>query len=45
VDKMALGQVSPRVLRISPASSIPPVLHYSEKRKKNTNHLHHRVAQ
>jgi hypothetical protein len=27
VDKVALGQVSPRVLRFSPVSFIPPVLH------------------
>jgi hypothetical protein len=34
VDKVALGQVFPRVLRCSPVSLIPPVLHYTEKRKK-----------
>jgi hypothetical protein len=34
----------PRVLRVSSASFIPPVLHYMEKRKK-TNCLHHGVAQ
>jgi hypothetical protein len=34
VDKMALGQVFPRVLRFSPVNFIPPVLHYKEKRKK-----------
>jgi hypothetical protein len=34
VGKMALGQVFPRVLRISPVNFIPPVLHYTEKRKK-----------
>jgi hypothetical protein len=34
VDKVALGQVFPRVLRFSPVSFIPPVLHYSEKTKK-----------
>jgi hypothetical protein len=34
VDKVALGQVFPRVLRFSPVSFIPPVLHYLEKRKK-----------
>jgi hypothetical protein len=34
VDKVALGQVSPRVLRFSPVNFIPPVLHYWEKRKK-----------
>jgi hypothetical protein len=33
VDKVALGQVFPRVLRFSPVSFIPPVLHYTEKRK------------
>jgi hypothetical protein len=43
VDKVALGQVFPRVLRSSPANFIPPVLHYTEKQKK-TKHLHHRVA-
>jgi hypothetical protein len=31
VDKVALGQVFVRVLRISPANFIPPVLHYLEK--------------
>jgi hypothetical protein len=36
VDKVALGQVFlPRVLRFSPLNFIPPVLHYTEK-KKNT---------
>ena len=34
VDKVALGQVFPRVLRFSPVIFIPPVLHYTEKRKK-----------
>jgi hypothetical protein len=33
VDKMALGQAFTRVLRVSPANFIPPVLHYTEKRK------------
>jgi hypothetical protein len=28
VDKVALGQVFPRVPRFSPVSFIPPVLHY-----------------
>jgi hypothetical protein len=28
VDKVALGQVFPRVLRFSPVNYIPPVLHY-----------------
>jgi hypothetical protein len=41
VDKVALGQVFPRVLRFSPVSFIPPVLHYTEK----ANHLHHMVTQ
>jgi hypothetical protein len=31
VDKMALGQVFPRVLRFSPVNFIPPVLHNLEK--------------
>jgi hypothetical protein len=31
VDKVALGQVYPRVLRFSPVNFIPPVLHYLEK--------------
>jgi hypothetical protein len=31
VDKVALGQVFPRVLRFSPVNLIPPVLHYLEK--------------
>jgi hypothetical protein len=34
VDKVALGQVFPRVLRFSPVNVIPPVLHYKEKRKR-----------
>jgi hypothetical protein len=34
VDKVALRQVFPRVLRFTPVSFIPPVLHYKEKRKK-----------
>jgi hypothetical protein len=34
VDKVALGQVFPRVLRFSPVNFIPLVLHYKEKRKK-----------
>jgi hypothetical protein len=34
VDKMALGQVYLRVLRFSPVNFIPPVLHYSDKRKE-----------
>jgi hypothetical protein len=34
VDKVALGQVFPRILRVSPVSFIPPVLHYLEKWKK-----------
>jgi hypothetical protein len=44
VDKVALGQVFPLVLRFSPVNLIPPVLHYKGKRK-NTNQIHHRVAQ
>jgi hypothetical protein len=43
VDKMALGQIFPRVLRFFPVSLIPPVLHYTEIRKKTT--LPDRVAQ
>jgi hypothetical protein len=35
VNKVALGQVYPRVLRFSPVSLIPPVLHYTEKQKKH----------
>jgi hypothetical protein len=34
VDKVALEQVFPRVLRFSPVNFIPPVFHYTEKRKK-----------
>jgi hypothetical protein len=34
VDKVALEQAFPRVLRFSPLNFIPPVFHYSEKRKK-----------
>jgi hypothetical protein len=33
VDKVALGQVFPRILRFSPVNFIPPVLHYKEKQK------------
>jgi hypothetical protein len=33
VDKVALGQVFSRVLRISPVNFIPPVLHYLENGK------------
>jgi hypothetical protein len=31
VNKVALGQVFPPVLRFSPVNFIPPVLHYLEK--------------
>jgi hypothetical protein len=34
VDKVALGQVFPRVLGDSPVNFIPPVLHYTEIRKE-----------
>jgi hypothetical protein len=34
VEKVALGQVFPRVIRFSPVNFIPPVLHYLEKWKK-----------
>jgi hypothetical protein len=34
VDKVALGQVFPRVPRFSPVNFIPPLFHYKEKRKK-----------
>jgi hypothetical protein len=34
LDKVALGQVFPRVLRFSPVTFIPPVLHYKKKWKK-----------
>jgi hypothetical protein len=34
VDKVALGQVFPRVIRISSVNFITPVLHYLEKWKK-----------
>jgi hypothetical protein len=33
-DKVALGQVFPRVFRVSLVNFIPPVLHYTERRKK-----------
>jgi hypothetical protein len=33
VDKVALGQGFPRVLRFSPVNFILPVLSYKEKRK------------
>jgi hypothetical protein len=39
VDKVALGQGFPRVLRFSPVNFI------TRKRTKNNHHLHHRVAQ
>jgi hypothetical protein len=31
VDEVALGEVFPRVLRVSPVSYIPPLLRYLEK--------------
>jgi hypothetical protein len=34
MDEVALEQVFPRVFRFSPVDIIPPVLHYTEKRKK-----------
>jgi transcriptional regulator of nitric oxide reductase len=34
VDKVALGQVFPGVLRFSPVNFIPPVLHYLKKDEK-----------
>jgi hypothetical protein len=34
VDKVALGQVFPQVLRFSPVNFIPPVLHYLKKDDK-----------
>jgi hypothetical protein len=37
VDKVALGQVFPRVLRFIPVNFIPPVLHYKEKRKQSSS--------
>jgi hypothetical protein len=45
VDKVALGQVFPRVLLFSPVNIIPPVLYYKEKLKKLINHVYHGVAQ
>jgi hypothetical protein len=44
VDEVALGQVFLRVLRFSPVSFIPPVLHHLVKDKDNY-HLRHGVAQ
>jgi hypothetical protein len=46
VNKVALGQVFPRVIRFSPVNFIPPVLQYLEKMKKKLIilHLRHRVA-
>jgi hypothetical protein len=35
VDKAALGQVFPRVLRFFPVNFIPPVLHYTKNKKKD----------
>jgi hypothetical protein len=37
VDKVAMGQVFPRVFRFSPINFIPPVIHYTEN--EITNHL------
>jgi hypothetical protein len=37
VDKVTMGQVLRRILRFSPNDFIPPVLHYTEKRKKKLN--------
>jgi hypothetical protein len=37
VDKVALGQVFLRALRFSPASLIPPVLHYTENGKNKSS--------
>jgi hypothetical protein len=34
LDKVALGDVFPRVLHFYPINFIPPVLHYTEKPKK-----------
>jgi hypothetical protein len=34
VDKVALGQGFPPVLRFSPVNFTPPVFYYTEKRKK-----------
>jgi hypothetical protein len=34
VENVALGQDFPRVLRIFPVNLIPPLLHYTDKRKK-----------
>jgi hypothetical protein len=34
VDKVALGQVFPRVLRFSPVNFTPPVVHYTKKWKE-----------
>jgi hypothetical protein len=46
VDKVALGQVFPRIFRFSPVSFIPPVLYYTEKQKKTPDHhLHHWFSQ
>ena len=45
MDKVALGQIFPRLLRFSPVSFILPVLQYKEKRKEKTNYLHRRIAQ
>jgi hypothetical protein len=39
VDKVALGQAFPRVLRFSPVNFIPPVPHYTEIRKKLINFI------
>ena len=40
VDKVALRQVFPRVLGFSPVNFIPPVLIYTEKRKKESSLSH-----
>jgi hypothetical protein len=45
VDKVALGQVFLRVLRLSPVNLFPPVLHENGKAEKNLIIFIIRVAQ
>jgi hypothetical protein len=45
VDKVTLEHVFPEYFGFCPVNFIPPVLRYTEKRKKKTNRLHHRFAQ
>jgi hypothetical protein len=48
VEKVALGQVFPRVHRFSLVSFIPPVVHYTgrhknRRRRRRRRHHHHHI--